>query len=134
MDEKKKPLSINNQPNLLSCPKCDFPVRSEDTKCMFCKTSLQPTGWKLYYYFFRRYFQQMLWRQRLKRKRSGRQSVKPAQCFKYFAFLGLGIFLTLIGGYLFFVSMLSNNFSNWIISLLFLFYGIYTLKILLYRK
>jgi hypothetical protein len=42
--------------------------------------------------------------------------------------------LTLIGGYLFIVSMLSNNFSNWIISLLFLVYGIYTLKTLLYRK
>jgi hypothetical protein len=42
--------------------------------------------------------------------------------------------LTLGGGYLFIISMLSNDFSNWIISLLFLVYGIYTLKTLLYRK
>ena len=136
MDEQKEPLSINNQPNMLSCPKCNFPVRYEDTKCMFCKTSLQPTGWRLYYHYFRRYFQQMLWRQRLKRRKGGRgrQKIQSAKYFKYFAFLCLGAFLTLIGGYLFIVSMLSNNFSNWIISLLFLIYGIYTLKTLLYRK
>ena len=136
MDEPKEPLSINNETNMLSCPKCNFPVRSEDTKCMYCKTPLQPTGWKLYYYYFQRYFQQMLWRQRLKRRKSGRgrQNVKSIQYFKYFALFSLGVLLTLGGGYLFIISMLSNDFSNWIISLLFLIYGIYTLKTLLFRK
>lgn len=136
MDEQKEPLSINNQSNMLSCPKCNFPVRSDDTKCMYCKTSLKPTGWRLYYYYFSRYFQQMLWRQRLKKRKSGRgkQKIKSAEFLKYIAFLGLGVFLTLVGGYLFIVSMLSNNFSNWIISLLFLVYGIYTLKTIFYKK
>lgn len=129
MDEQKKPLSLNNRTDTLSCPNCNFPIRSNDKVCMFCHTPLHSTSWGLYHYFIR-YFQHLRWRWRLKRRKSS----KSIQYFKYFAFLGLGFVLTLAGGYLFFVSMFSNDFSDWIISLFLLFYGIYTLKTLLFRK
>lgn len=129
MDNRKKPLSKNSRTYLQSCPRCNFPIRSDDTTCMYCHTPIQQTKKGLYLYCLR-YFQQLQWRWRLKRKKSS----KSIQYFKYFAFLALGIGLTLVGGYLFIVSMLSNNFSNWIISFLFLFYGIYTLKTLVYKN
>lgn len=132
MDEQKKSPSLNKKTDFQSCPNCGFPIRYDDKACMYCQTQFQITGWRLYHYFLRyslRYFQQFRWRRRQKR----RKSLKFLRYFKYFAFLGAGIALTLIGGYLFIESMLSNDFSNWIISLFFLCYGIYTLKTL-YKK
>ncbi len=135
MDEQKEPLSINNGPNMLSCPRCSFPIRSEDDTCMYCNEPLRPTGWRLYYFYCRRYFQQLQWRRRVK-NRAGRRKQLPKsnQYIKYFALLGVGVVLTLIGGYMLVNSVLSNDFSQGVISLLFLFYGIYTLKTLLVRR
>lgn len=131
MDERKEPLSLNNRTDTRSCPSCNFPVRSNDKICMFCHTPLQATGREGVYHYFLRYFQQLRWRWRLKKRR---KSSKSIQYFKYFTFLGLGFVLTMVGGYLFFVSMFSNDFSDWLISLFFLFYGIYTLRTLLFRR
>lgn len=129
-DEKEEPLSFDKQAKIPSCPNCNFPIRRDDKKCMYCNTPLQTTGWKLHHYFIR-YLQQLQWRWRLKKVN---KSPRYISYFKYFAFLGIGVALTGVGGYLFFVSMLSNNFSSWVISLLFLFYGIYTLKTLFFKK
>lgn len=123
MDEQKKIPPFKKKEDTLSCPNCGFPVRHDDKSCLFCQTQLQATGWRLFYYFLR-YFQHILWQRPSKRGKNSRYH----QYFKYFAFLVVGIILTLVGGYLFIASMLSSHFSNWIISLFFLFYGIYALK------
>lgn len=125
MDEPKKIPPFKNKEDTLACPNCGFPVRHDDKTCLFCRSKLKSNGWRLFYYFLR-YFQHILRQRPPKRGKS----LRYHQYFKYFAFLVTGIILTLVGSYLFIASMLSSHFSNWIISLFFLFYGICTLKTL----
>ncbi len=128
MDEQKKSPHLNNRSDLRSCHNCGFPLRSDDKVCMFCRAQLQPTE-EGYLHLIFRYFQQFQWGLRLNRK----TGLRFIPYLKYFAFLGVGILLTLVGGYMFYISTLTKSFSNCMISLLFLLPGIYTLKTL-YRK
>lgn len=128
MEEQKEPLSLNKKSYTHSCPKCNLPVRVNDKKCMYCNAPLKQNRWG-FFLFLRQYFQWLQWRLRLNKRKS-----REFKYLKFSAFFGVGITLTLIGGYLFAVSIFSNDFSNWIISLLFLFYGIYTLKTLFLKN
>ena len=128
MDEQKKSPHLNKRADLRSCHNCGFPLRSDDKVCMFCRTKIQPTE-EGFFRLLIRYFQQFQWGLPLNRK----FGLRILPYLKYFAFLTVGILLTLVGGYMFYISTLTKSFSNWIISLLFLLPGIYTLKNL-FRK
>ena len=120
--------NIENQTGIdkkiLLCWKCSFPNKVGDRHCMFCNA---PLNKKLNFIsWIELYFAQRKWRKALsKRKAKGANG---------FITLTIGIILFLSGCYLFTKAVFTNSFTNWMISLLFLIYGIFSIKFFLSRK
>jgi|SRR3989338_2083135 len=107
---------IDIDKKILLCWKCGFPNKVGDRYCMYCKS---PLCRKL----------NLISRLELfLTKRKGRQ--KPNR----FITLTIGIILFLTGGYLFAKAIFTNSFTNWLFSLIFLAYGIFSVKFFLTRK
>ncbi|MCF8721014.1 hypothetical protein [Nitrospina gracilis] len=130
---KKEPIALHNRQDYRLCLNCGFPNRQSDTVCMYCSASLvEDTGFfswlKQSYYILR-------WRYQLRQKREnlkrGGRGMGWARGLGYFS---LGIFLSFTGVYFFSHSITENSFSNGLIALLLLGYGVFTLRGLFRNK
>jgi uncharacterized membrane protein YvbJ len=111
---------------ILLCWKCGFPNRVGDRHCMFCKA---PLNKKLNFISrIELYLAQRKWRKALSKRKAG---IKGANRF---IALAIGIILFLSGCYLFTKAVFTNSFTDWMISLLFLIYGIFSIRFFLSRK
>ncbi len=114
-------------PNIKLCPNCGFPNKNTDTKCCYCETlinhptSLPPGKW------FKWFFAHLKWNWKLKIIRAK----KSTNALGKVAGALVGLALCIVGSFLFTSSVLTKNFSNGILSLFFLLYGVFTLKNLL---
>ncbi len=131
---KKEPISLNpqNQQHRL-CLNCGFPNRQSDTTCMYCHTSLaEETGlipWLRQTWYILR------WRWQLKQKRQSLHNEKPEMgLMRHLGFFVLGVLLSAVGIYFFTHALTQSSFSNALIAVLFLLYGVLTLKGLFSKK
>ena len=131
---KKEPIILNpeRQQHRL-CLNCGFPNRQSDTSCMYCQSSLaEETGlipWIRQTYYILR------WRWQLKQKRENLQVEKPEMGWiRHLGFFLLGVILSAVGLYFFSHSLTQSSFSNALIAVLFLLYGVLTIKNLFSKK
>ena len=111
---------------ILLCWKCSFPNKVGDRHCMFCKA---PLNKKLNLISrIELFLAQRRWRKALSKRKA---RVKGANRFIP---LTIGIILFLGGCYLFTKAIFTNSFSNWMISLLFLIYGVFSIKFFLSKN
>lgn len=129
---RKEPILLNERHNYKLCLNCGFPNRNSDANCMYCSTSLLEDkgliAWmKKTYYVLR-------WRQQLKQRQEKHGVASKDSFLKGIGFFFLGALLSGVGAYLMSMAMAERSFSNAIIALLFLFYGFFTIKTLLFKK
>ncbi len=129
MSEKQFDTSRKDQSNAKLCPSCGFPGKATDSKCLYCQTSMQspaslPPGEWLKWYFARL---QWKWKKKKYLKKA------PDTLGKGITTL-VGFALCIIGGFLLTLSITTSSFSNCIIALFFLLYGVFTLKSVLPKK
>ena len=129
MDKPKKETLLNQNPDSKICLNCGFPNRNTDSNCMYCQTSLiSDSGlisWCRQTYYILR------WRWQLKQKRETEHKVDRIPIFKAVGFFLVGAVLSGVGLFLFTEAVSNNSFSKGLIAILFLFYGVFTLKGLL---
>ncbi len=131
---KKEPILISHRQDYRLCLNCGFPNRNSDAHCMYCNAGLvEETGlfsWvKQTYYILR-------WRWQLKQHREKRHSSGQERLplWKGASFFLLGAGLSATGVYLFALALAEKSFSNGLMSVLFFFYGFFTIKTLLSKK
>lgn len=124
---KKEPAILNQSQNSKLCLNCGFPNRKTDSQCMYCRTSLIADNglfnWLCQAYYILR------WRLELRQKRDSLKRKLPI--YRSFGFFVLGVTLSAIGIFVFISSVSQNSFSNGLIAILLLGYGLVTLKKLL---
>ncbi len=108
MDNFQNPTDIDKK--ILLCSKCGFPNKIGDTRCMFCRAVL---GRKET--FFTKF---EIFSDRIKR-------LIP---------LIIGVVLFSTGCYLFVAAVFAGSFSKWMIAILFLIYGIFSIRFFLRGK
>ena len=127
-DPKKEPTPLNERQDFKLCLNCGFPNRPKDTQCMYCHTSIKDDGgvfsWLQQMYYV------LKWRWDLKQKRNPLGQGPNYSLIKSIGFFILGAVLSGSGVILFVDSVSRNTFSNAIIAILLLLYGVYTLKTL----
>lgn len=127
---KKEPILLNERRDYKLCLNCGFPNRNSDSKCLYCNTSVVEDkgviSWLSQTYYILR------WRWQLKQRRSAHSSHMPL--LKGVGLFFLGALLSGVGAYLLSMSVSEKSFSNGLIALLFLFYGFFTIKTLLFKK
>jgi hypothetical protein len=127
---KEEPVTLYQRQDNKLCLKCGFPNRNSDNQCMYCRTSLiEDSGffnWILQTYYILR------WRWQLKKKRESLES-KP-KIYRSFSCFTLGVALSSVGIFLFASAMNQNSFSNGLIALLLIGYGLVTLRALFFSK
>lgn len=133
---KKEPIPLNQRQDFKICLNCGLPNRNTDPRCMYCQASLkEDTG---LFSWLRQTYYVLRWKWDLKQKQETfPQASKPVYAMhslKAVGFFVLGAVLSGVGLYLFIYSVANSSFSNCIISLLFLGYGIFTLKTLFYQR
>ena len=123
MSEKQFDVPRMGLPDTKLCPHCGLPNKSVDTKCGYCETPLRrpdglpPGEW------LKLYFSRVKWNWRL--RKTGKNN--PRVLGKGPMVL-VGTVLCVIGGVLLASSVFTKNFSNGVLSLFFLLYGISALK------
>lgn len=121
---KKEPVTLNQNQNSKLCLNCGFPNRNTDSHCLYCRTSLiEDSGlfnWILQTYYILR------WRWQLKQKNDSLESKGPT-C-RVFVFFIIGLILSITGIFVFTSALSQNSFSNGLIALLLIGYGVVTLK------
>lgn len=133
MDKPRKdPILLNERHDYKLCLNCGFPNRNGDSSCMYCDTSLVEdkgiVSWlKQSYYILR-------WRWQLKQRRNNLRYASQVPLLKGVGFFFLGALITGIGAYLLSMAVSERSFSNSLIAVLFLFYGFFTIKTILFRK
>lgn len=99
---------------------------------MYCKTSLVADSglisWCRQTYYILR------WRWELKQKREEEHKPDRMHIFKAVGFFLLGAILSGVGVFLFTEAVSMNSFSKGIVAILFLFYGVFTLKGLFFKE
>ncbi len=132
MDKPKKETLLNQNQDSKICLNCGFPNRATDSNCMYCKTSLIADSglisWVRQTYYILR------WRWELKQKRETEHKPDRMSIFKAVGFFSLGAILSGVGVFLFTEAVSNNSFSKGLIAILFLFYGMFTLKGLFIKK
>ena len=132
MDKPKKETLLNQNPDSKICLNCGFPNRASDSSCMYCQTSLKSDSglfsWCRQTYYILR------WRWELKQKRETEQKPDRMSVFKAVGFFLVGAILSGVGLFLFTEAVSNNSFSKGLIAILFLFYGVFTLKGLFVKK
>ncbi len=130
-DPKKEPIFLNGDTETKLCLQCGFPNRNTDSACMYCKNSLvSATGLVSW---FRQTCLVLKWRWELKQKKHGIAPSTRRSIFSVVGYLIAGFLLT-AGGVLLLVGAVSNHsFSDGLISILFLLYGGYILKTILFH-
>ena len=126
MDKPKKETLLNQNPDSKICLNCGFPNRTTDSNCMYCRTSLIADSglisWCRQTYYILR------WRWQLKQKHKTERQPDRMPIFKAVGFFLLGAILSGVGLFLFSEAVSHGSFSKGLIALLFLFYGVFTLK------
>ena len=126
MDKPKKETLLNQNPDSKICLNCGFPNRASDSSCMYCQTSLKSDSglisWCRQTYYILR------WRWQLKQKRETENKPDRMSVFKAVGFFLVGAILSGVGLFLFTEAVSNNSFSKGLIAILFLFYGVFTLK------
>jgi len=135
MDEpKKEPALLRKKMDTKLCLNCGFPNRESDPRCMYCKTSmLDKTGlitWIQQTYYILRW----RWQLKQERKRVNNPSKSYLPLVNVLGYLFIGSILSGAGIYLFGSAVTNHSFSSGLIAILFLFYGIFTLKTLFVKK
>ena len=131
---KKEPTLLRHKPETKLCLNCGFPNRESDKHCMYCKTSmLEETGlisWVRQTYLILR------WRQQIKQRCEKVDDPFGSNLYslKNLGYFIIGVILGGAGLYLFANAVLENSFSSGIVAVLFLFYGIFTLRSLFIDK
>jgi len=132
MDKPKKETLLNQNQDSKICLNCGFPNRATDSNCMYCQTSLITDSglisWVRQTYYILR------WRWQLKQKRETHAEPGRMPIFKGVGFFLLGAILSGAGVFLFTEAVSNNSFSKGLIAILFLFYGVFTLKGLFIKK
>ena len=123
---KKEPTLIHESENYNLCLNCGFPNRTTDKKCQYCSTSIEQdtslTSWfKQTYYVLR-------WRWQLNQKRDNLNRTPKSVFLKSLGYFLVGAVLSGLGIYIFTLSVAQNSFTNGLVAVLFLLYGIFTLK------
>lgn len=121
---KKEPVILNQNQNSKLCLNCGFPNRNTDSHCLYCRTSLiEDSGlfnWILQTYYILR------WRWQLKQKSDSLESKRLT--YRAFVFFIIGLILSITGIFVFTSALSQNSFSNGLIALLLIGYGVVTLK------
>ena len=121
---KKEPIILNQNQNSKLCLNCGFPNRNTDSHCLYCRTSLiEDSGlfnWILQTYYILR------WRWQLKQKSDSLESKRLT--YRAFVFFIIGLILSITGIFVFTSALSQNSFSNGLIALLLIGYGVVTLK------
>ena len=121
---KKEPVTLNQNQNSKLCLNCGFPNRNTDSHCLYCRTSLiEDSGlfnWILQTYYILR------WRWQLRQKSDSLESKGPT--YRVFVFFIIGLILSITGIFVFTSALSQNSFSNGLIALLLIGYGVVTLK------
>lgn len=124
----KEPIPFNQRQDYKICLNCGFPNRKSDVHCMYCNAGLkEEVG---FFSWLRQTYHVLRWRWHVNQRRSALAFFT----LRTFGFFILGFTLSAAGLYLFIESISGNSFSNAMISVLFLFYGFYTLKALFSKK
>ena len=115
---------MNQNQNSKLCLNCGFPNRNTDSHCLYCRTSLiEDSGffnWILQTYYILR------WRWQLKQKSDSLESKRLT--YRAFVFFIIGLILSITGIFVFTSALSQNSFSNGLIALLLIGYGVVTLK------
>ena len=123
MSEKQFDVPRMGLPDTKLCPNCGLPNKSTDTKCGYCETllrrpdALPPGEW------LKSYFSRVKWNWKLRKTRK-KNSLVLGKGLTVLA----GAVLSVIGAILLVSSVFTKNFSNGVLSLFFLLYGISALK------
>ena len=133
MDKPKKETLLNQNTDSKLCLNCGFPNRASDAHCMYCHTSLSDDqsliSWLRQTYYILR------WRWQLKRRQKEKaEKPKRMSALKAAGYFLVGVLLSGVGVFVFTNAIGNHSFSKGIIALLFLFYGIFTLKALFEKK
>ena len=113
---------------IILCLECGFPNRIGDTRCMFCRTPLEKKInfiSRLEYFFIRI---------KLKVHQAKKMFKYRKQKRSKFITLMVGVLLFLSGSYMFTNALFTNNFTYWMISILFLIYGIFSINFFIHNK
>ena len=131
---KKKSTLFRGEQNDRLCLNCGFPNRKSDSNCMYCKSSLLNEDGLVSW--IRNTYYVIIWRWQLKQQRD--RIVSPSGTyFANFKFLGyfiFGITFSMLGLYLFSEALADSSFSSGLVGILFLCYGILTLKSVFVKK
>jgi hypothetical protein len=133
MDKPRKELTLlNERQDYKLCLNCGFPNRNSDSKCMYCDTSVVEdkglVSWLTQSYYV------MRWRWQLKQKRNNLSYRSHISLLKGVGFFFFGILLSGAGVYFLSMAVSEGSFSNGLIATLFLLYGFFTIKTLLFKK
>ena len=136
MSKPKKDLSLFNKVSLNEklCLNCGFPNRESDSHCIYCKNPFLREGdficWVKNTYYI------LCWRWQVKQRKSrmGSSSESLMRNLKLLGYFFVGVILSTSGLYLFSDALAESSFSSGIIAILFVFYGIFTLKSVFIKK
>ena len=130
---KKEPIVLHHKAENKLCLNCGFPNRNTDTQCMYCKTSLIEDGGLISW--LRQTYYVLRWRWQLNQRRDHHQAKGSAKSFlKAPGYFLLGALLSGVGLYLFTDAVNNTSFSSGLIAILFLSYGIFTIKTLISKN
>jgi hypothetical protein len=132
MNQKNKETLFNQDEDSKLCLNCGFPNRLTDTYCMYCQTSLVEEGGL--FAWMRQTYYILKWRWQLKQKRDDIKSTSRITLIKASAYFLLGALLSSAGVYVFSEALSTHSFSKGLIAILFLCYGVFTLKTLFTHK
>lgn len=128
---KKESILVHESDNYRLCLSCGFPNRSTDKKCQYCRASIEQdtslASW------FRQAYYVLRWRWQLNQKRDNLYRTPKAFFLKSLGYFMMGAVLSGLGIYIFTLSVAQNSFTNGLIAILFLLYGVFTLKTLFTR-
>ena len=135
MGKSKKELTLlHHKPETKVCLNCGFPNRDSDKHCMYCQASLVEDdglfSWVRPTYYILR------WRWQLKRRREDLQCPPSSRMslLKLTGYFSVGAILSGAGIYFFTSAVSDGSFSSGLIAILFLSYGVFTLKTLFTKK
>ena len=130
-EPKNEPL-LNQNPDSKICLNCDFPNRTTDSHCMYCQTSLASDSGLISWLRQTHYI--IRWRWQLKQKNETQHLPNSMSALKAVGFFLMGVTLSGVGVFLFIEAVSKDSFSKGLIAILFLFYGVFTLKGLFTKK
>ena len=129
---KKEPIALRSPQEQKLCLNCGFPNRPSDKHCMFCHASVVEDRGLMSW--LRQTYYVLRWRLQLKQKRENLDHNRQKKILRFVGYFMIGLILSLAGAYFAFTSVTDNSFTNGLIAVLLLLYGIFTFKSLFSGK